>query len=69
MGCNAEKTPLYFSYITTLTGDFIASGAIPIVDEALRQINNRDDILQNYTLNYTTILDSEVNTKYISCIL
>ena len=55
-----EKTALYFSYITTFSGDFVASGAIPIVDKALDQINSRDDILENYTLNYTTILDSQV---------
>ena len=58
--CNAEKIPLYFSFITTFSGDFVASGAIPIVDKALEQINSRDDILMNYTLNYTTILDSQV---------
>ena len=54
------KIPLYFSYITTKTGSFVASGAIPVVDLALEQINNRTDILPNYTLNYTTILDSKV---------
>ena len=60
-GNGDEKTPLYFSYITTKTGGFVASGAIPVVDLALEQINNRTDILPNYTLNYTTILDSKVN--------
>ena len=58
-----EKIPLHFSYITTLTGDFVASGGIPIIDKALMQINSREDILQNYTLNYTTILDSKVHSK------
>ena len=57
---NAEKIPLHFSFITTKTGSFVASGAIPMVDLALEQINSRTDILQNYTLNYTTILDSAV---------
>ena len=59
---SGEKTPLYFSYITTRTGSFVASGAIPVVDLALEQINNRTDILPNYTLNYTTILDSKVGS-------
>ena len=56
------KISLNFSYITTKTGleSFVTSGAIPVVDLALEQINNRTDILPNYTLNYTTILDSEV---------
>ena len=62
-GNGDEKTPLYFSYITTMTGSFVASGAIPVVDLALEQINNRTDILTNYTLNYTTILDSNVNNN------
>ncbi len=55
-----EKIPLHFSYITTVSGRFVAAGAIPVVDLALEQINNRTDILQSYTLNYTTILDSKV---------
>ena len=58
------KTPLYFSYITTITGSFKASGGIPMVDWALELINNRSDILANYTLQYTTILDSGVGQHY-----
>lgn len=58
---NGEKISLHFSYITTKTGSFVASGAIPMVDLALEQINNSTSILPNYTLSYTTILDSEVN--------
>ena len=58
---SSRKIPLYFSYITTKTGSFVSSGGIPVVDLALEQINNRTDILPNYTLNYTTILDSKVD--------
>ena len=60
-----EKISLNFSYITTKTGGFVSSGSIPVVDLALEQINNRTDILSNYTLNYTAILDSKVSC-YIS---
>ena len=63
---NAEKVPLNFSYITTITGGvtgFVSSGSIPVVDLALEQINNRADILSNYTLNYTTILNSNVSLQ------
>ena len=56
----AQKMPLHFGYITTLTGSFIGNGGIPVVDLALRLINERDDILQNYTLSYTDVLDSQV---------
>ena len=56
-----EKIPLNFSYITTKTGGFVSSGSIPVVDLALEQINNRTDILSNYTLNYTVILDTKVS--------
>ena len=52
------RTPLHFSYITTKTGSFVASGALPVIDLAMEQIN---DILPGYTLNYTTIEDSEVS--------
>ena len=61
-----NNTTLHFSYITTRTGVFVASGAIPVVDLALEQINNRTDILPNYTINYTNILDSQVMCKLIS---
>ena len=57
-GGNEEKTDLYFSYMTTKT---FAIGALPVVDLALEQINNRTDILPNYTLSYTNILDSTVS--------
>ena len=68
---NEDKIPLHFAYITTKTGDFVVSGAIPIVDWILEMINERDDILQNYTLNYTEILDSKVSIKqqYINGII
>ena len=55
-----HRIPIHFSYITAKSGGFLTSGAIPVVDLALEQINNRTDILPNYTLSYTTILDSEV---------
>ena len=61
---DVEKIPLNFSYITTISGGvtgFVSSGSIPVVDLALEQINNRTDILSNYTLNYTAILDSKVS--------
>ena len=54
------KTTLHFSYITTVTGDLTIAGAIPAVDLALEQINNRTDILPDYTLSYTMIRDSKV---------
>ena len=60
-GLQPEKTQLFFSYITTKTGSFVAAGAIPAMDLALRLINDRTDILPNYTLGYTEILDSGVD--------
>uniref|UniRef100_A0A1X7UIU2 G-protein coupled receptors family 3 profile domain-containing protein n=1 Tax=Amphimedon queenslandica TaxID=400682 RepID=A0A1X7UIU2_AMPQE len=54
----SQRIPLNFGYITTLTGSFIGDGGIPVVDMALRLINERNDVLQNYTLNYTDVLDS-----------
>ena len=55
------KKLLLFSYITSINATgFTASGGIPLVDMALESINNRSDLLANYTLNYTTIEDSKV---------
>ena len=59
-GGSEGKIPLHFFYMTTKTGFFRASGAIPVVDLALEQINNRTDILPNHSLTYTSILDSQV---------
>ena len=56
----AAKKPLYFSFITALSGGSTSSGGIPIIDFALEQINNDSRLLPNYTLQYTTVLDSEV---------
>ena len=58
-----EKILLNFSYVTSKTGGFVSSGSIPVVDLALEQINNRTDILSNYALNYTAILDSKVSSE------
>ncbi len=56
-----EKTPLYLSYITSLTGQgFTAIGEVPALQLALEQINNNEDILHNYTLNVSDIVDSKV---------
>ena len=60
---NDSRIPLYFSYITTKTGDYVGSGAIPAVDLALEQINNDSSILPNYILQYTDILDSNVSWR------
>ena len=62
----SAKETLHFSYITTITGGFRASGAIPMVDWALELINNRSDILANYTLQYSAILDSGVSQHYLN---
>ena len=55
-----RRIPVHISYITAKSGGFLSSGAIPVVNLALKQINNRTDILPNYTLSYNTILDSKV---------
>ena len=66
---NSDRIPILFSYITAKSGGFLSSGAIPVVDLALEQINNRTDILPNYALSYTTVLDSKVPacSVIISC--
>ena len=56
-----NKSSLTFGYITTLSGPVLASGSIPVVDLALELINDRNDILSNYTLGYSSILDSKVS--------
>ena len=59
-GGGEAKVTLNISYITSFTGRTPASGGIPIIDKALQQINDRSDLLENYTLQYTHILDSKV---------
>ena len=56
-----DKIPLYLSYITSLTGQgSTAIGEVPALQLALEQINNNTDILYNYTLNVSDIVDSKV---------
>ena len=57
---DGDKIPLHFFFMTSKTGHFTASGVIPVVDLALEQINNSTEILGNYSLSYTDILDSKV---------
>lgn len=58
---NPEPITLWFSFITSISGSFKASGAIPAIDLALEQINNNTNILHDYQLNYSTIEDSGVS--------
>ena len=65
-----QRIPLLFSYISNFRtdGQFIASGGIPAVDLALEHINFNSTILSNYTLGYTTVLNSDVSRrlKYVA---
>ena len=55
-----NKTEIFFSFITAMTGDSSSEGGVPIIDYALKEINNNSEILQNYTLNYKSVKDSKV---------
>lgn len=67
MDKEAKSTNLYFAFINTISGPFTTNGSIPIVDMVLNQVNNRSDILENYTLSYTNVLDSKVNVFDLVC--
>ena len=62
-----EEHQLLLSFITTRTGDLVSSGAIPMVDLALEQINNHTSILPGYSLDYTSVLDSQVSGLFACC--
>ena len=66
---SGEEQQLLFSFITSHTGDLVSSGAIPMVDLALEQINNHSSILPGYTLGYTSVLDSQVSGLAHACML
>ena len=57
---DSSPRDIYFSYITTVSGPSITSGVLPVIDTALDEINNNEEILTNYTLTYGEIMDSEV---------
>ena len=61
---NDTRTPLYFGFITSFSGDFVSSGSVPGVQVALDQINSNPSLLPGYTLHYT-LTDSQVNHRYI----
>lgn len=60
LSLDSRPKDIYFSYITTATGPSITSGALPIIDYALDEINKNDHILTNYTLSHGQVMDSEV---------
>ena len=64
--CDSHKLiPLNISFITSINPEagFSAAGGIPAIEMALEMINNRTDILANYTIQHTEILDSRVSEK------
>ena len=62
-GLETEKIPLYISYIQSINSGvgFSSAGGIPAFEIALERINNSNDILANYSLEYTELLDSKVS--------
>ncbi|XP_019851341.1 PREDICTED: gamma-aminobutyric acid type B receptor subunit 2-like [Amphimedon queenslandica] len=63
LSLDSRPKDIYFSYITTATGPFLSSGALPIIDYALDEINKNEDILTNYTLSYGEVMDSKCQWK------
>ncbi len=61
--CFGNRIPLNISYIASINSGvgFSSAGGIPAFQIALDIINNRSDILANYSLEYTEILDSKVS--------
>ena len=63
-----NSTALYFGLMLSLSDDDQSSGALAGVQAALDEINSRDDLLPGYSLNFTPIIDSNVNDlKSHSC--
>ena len=58
-----KKTPLYISYIVSINPKvgFPSAGGLPALEIALDIINNRTDILANYSLQHSEALDSKVS--------
>ncbi len=61
---SAQKTDLYFSFMLSSgsTVEQDTSGVAPAVDIALDAINNDTTVLNDYRLNYSAVLNSEVST-------
>ena len=59
----AQKTDLYFSFMLSSgsTVEQDTSGVAPAVDIALDAINNDSTVLNDYRLNYSAVLNSEVS--------
>ncbi len=57
------RTPLHFAYISSLGGQFDASGSVAGVKLALDMINGDSSMLPGYSLHYT-FGDSIVSYRY-----
>ena len=59
-GPGGQRCPLYFTYMSSLSGGFVSGGSIPGVQIALDQINDDPSMLPGYTLHYI-FSDSKVS--------
>ena len=59
-----RRCPLYFTYMSSLSGGFASGGSIPGVQIALDQINEDPSMLPGYTLHYI-FSDSQVKVYSI----
>ena len=63
------RTPLYFSHIVSLEGQYVSAGTVAGVKVALDRINNDSNLLPGYTLHYTLADCKVVATILIMAIL
>ena len=54
------RTPLYFSHIVSLEGQYVSDGTVPGVKVAVDRINNDTSLLHGYTLHYTLADDKVI---------
>ena len=60
----AEDSKLiYIAFMTTSSGSFVSSGAIPAVELAIERVNNDSSILLGYHLTYSKIFNLTVRTS------
>ena len=63
-----DNSTLKFLFMTSFGSAFNSSGSVVGMMMALERINANSTILADYTLEYSDIVDSQVQPSYMDCV-
>ena len=65
-----DQSSVYFALMVSSTPTLNTSGVVSAVDQALERVNNdNSNVLPGIRLQYTSVLDTQVSTNVIICVV